>query len=81
MDEPNKLPLLKKLLQMLVEQLRAQDHVAIVVYAGAHGLVLEPTLVTRRNVSTKQSIAFKREDLQQAEPESTWRMLSRKNIS
>ncbi|MEO8474083.1 MAG: von Willebrand factor type A domain-containing protein [Chryseolinea sp.] len=43
MGEPNKLPLLKSSLKMLVEQLREQDHVAIVVYAGAAGLVLEPT--------------------------------------
>lgn len=43
MDQPNKLPLLKSSLKMLVEQLRPKDHVAIVVYAGAAGLVLEPT--------------------------------------
>jgi len=43
MNEVNKLPLLKSSLKMLVEQLREQDHVAIVVYAGAAGLVLEPT--------------------------------------
>jgi Ca-activated chloride channel homolog len=43
MDEPNKLPLLKSSLKMLVEQLRGQDHISIVVYAGAAGLVLEPT--------------------------------------
>jgi Ca-activated chloride channel family protein len=43
MSDPNKLPLLKTSFKMLVEQLRAQDHVAIVVYAGAAGLVLEPT--------------------------------------
>jgi len=43
MNEPNKLPLLKTSFKMLVEQLRPQDHVAIVVYAGAAGLVLEPT--------------------------------------
>lgn len=43
MDEPNKLPLLKASFKMLVEQLRAQDQVAIVVYAGAAGLVLEST--------------------------------------
>lgn len=43
MSDPNKLPLLKTSLKMLTEQLRAQDHVAIVVYAGAAGLVLEPT--------------------------------------
>ena len=43
MNQPNKLPLLKTSFKMLVEQLRPQDHVAIVVYAGAAGLVLEPT--------------------------------------
>ncbi|MEJ1239181.1 von Willebrand factor type A domain-containing protein [Chryseolinea sp. T2] len=43
MSDVNKLPLLKSSLKMLVEQLRDEDHVAIVVYAGAAGLVLEPT--------------------------------------
>jgi len=43
MNQPNKLPLLKTSFRMLVEQLRPQDHVAIVVYAGAAGLVLGPT--------------------------------------
>ena len=43
MNDPNKPPLLKSSFKMLVEQLRPQDHVAIVVYAGAAGLVLEPT--------------------------------------
>ena len=43
MNQPNKLPLVKKSFQLLVDQLRAQDHVAIVVYAGAAGTVLEPT--------------------------------------
>lgn len=43
MSDPNKLPLLKSSFKMLVENLREQDHVAIVVYAGAAGLVLEPT--------------------------------------
>jgi len=43
MNAPNKLPLLKSSFKMLVNQLRQQDHVAIVVYAGAAGLVLEPT--------------------------------------
>lgn len=43
MDEPNKLPLLKSSFKMLVEQLRPDDKVSIVVYAGAAGLVLEPT--------------------------------------
>ncbi|HEY9842095.1 MAG TPA: von Willebrand factor type A domain-containing protein, partial [Candidatus Obscuribacterales bacterium] len=48
MDEPNKLPLLKRSLKLLVDQMREQDHVAIVVYAGAAGLVLPPTSGARR---------------------------------
>lgn len=43
MDEENKLPLVKSSLKLLVEQLREQDKVSIVVYAGNAGLVLEPT--------------------------------------
>lgn len=43
MSDPNKLPLLKSSFKLLVQELREQDHVAIVVYAGAAGLVLEPT--------------------------------------
>ncbi len=43
MDEPNKLPLLKSSFKLLVKQLRPEDHVAIVVYAGNAGLVLETT--------------------------------------
>jgi len=43
MRPANKLPLLKSALRMLVNQLRPQDRVAIVVYAGAAGLVLDPT--------------------------------------
>ena len=43
MQPANKLPLLKSALRMLVNQMRPQDRVAIVVYAGAAGLVLDPT--------------------------------------
>lgn len=43
MNEPNKLPLLKDSLRMLVNQLSSKDRVAIVVYAGASGLVLPST--------------------------------------
>ncbi|MBS1637399.1 MAG: von Willebrand factor type A domain-containing protein [Bacteroidetes bacterium] len=48
MDEPNKLPLLKSGLRLLVEQMRPQDKVAIVVYAGAAGLVLPSTPGTKK---------------------------------
>ncbi|WP_235513581.1 MULTISPECIES: vWA domain-containing protein [unclassified Sphingomonas] len=43
MQAPNKLPLLKQSLAMLVEQLDARDRVAIVAYAGSAGTVLAPT--------------------------------------
>jgi len=43
MDEPNKLPLVQASLKMLTDQLREQDKVAIVVYAGNAGLVLPST--------------------------------------
>ncbi len=43
MDAPDKLPLLKDSFRQLVPQLRAQDRVSIVVYAGSAGLVLPPT--------------------------------------
>ena len=43
MRPANKLPLLKSALRLLVDQVRPQDRIAIVVYAGAAGLVLEPT--------------------------------------
>ncbi|HOW62470.1 MAG TPA: VWA domain-containing protein [Candidatus Contendobacter sp.] len=43
MESPNKIGLLKPALKLLVRQLRPEDKVAIAVYAGAAGLVLEPT--------------------------------------
>lgn len=43
MDEPNKLPLLKQSLKLLLPHLRPEDEIAIVAYAGAAGEVLPPT--------------------------------------
>ena len=43
MEPPQRLPLIKSAFRLLVDQLRAQDTVAIVVYAGAAGVVLPPT--------------------------------------
>lgn len=43
MVDQNKLPLLKKAFGLLIEQLRPEDKVSIVVYAGAAGVVLPPT--------------------------------------
>jgi Ca-activated chloride channel family protein len=48
MDEPDKLPLLKRAFALLVDQLSANDTVSIVVYAGSAGVVLEPTVATEK---------------------------------
>jgi len=43
MESPDKLPLLKSAFRLLTRQLNANDRVSLVVYAGASGVVLEPT--------------------------------------
>lgn len=43
MNAPDKLPLLKASLKLLLTKLGDDDHVAIVTYAGAAGVALEPT--------------------------------------
>jgi Ca-activated chloride channel family protein len=43
MQSPDKLELLKSALRLLVRELKADDRVSMVVYAGASGVVLEPT--------------------------------------
>lgn len=43
MSDHNKLPLLKSAFKLLVKQLREEDKVSIVLYAGAAGVVLDPT--------------------------------------
>ena len=49
MDEPNKLPLVKYSMEKIISQLRPQDRVSIVTYAGSAGLVLEPTSGANKN--------------------------------
>ena len=46
MDEPDKLPLLKRAFALLVDQLSANDTVSIVAYTGSAGVVLKPTVAT-----------------------------------
>lgn len=43
MNSYDKLGLLKQGMDLLVDQMREEDHISIVVYAGAAGLVLDPT--------------------------------------
>ncbi|VXB82885.1 Ca-activated chloride channel family protein [Pseudomonas sp. 8BK] len=43
MDRRDGLPMVQGTLKLLVEQLRAQDKVSLVVYAGSSSVVLEPT--------------------------------------
>src|SRR5690606_24683617 len=48
MHSPDKLPLLRKAFAALTDQLRRQDTVSIVAYAGSAGLVLPPTSGDRK---------------------------------
>jgi Ca-activated chloride channel homolog len=50
MSPPNRLPLVKTAMQMLVDTLRPEDRVAIVVYAGASGVALPPTNGDKKHV-------------------------------
>ncbi|OQX47622.1 MAG: hypothetical protein B0D85_00975, partial [Candidatus Sedimenticola endophacoides] len=43
MDSPDKLPLLKRAMSLLSKHLDGDDRISVVVYAGASGVVLEPT--------------------------------------
>ncbi|HYP16923.1 MAG TPA: von Willebrand factor type A domain-containing protein, partial [Opitutus sp.] len=47
MNQPNKLPLVKESMRLLLGRLRADDRVAIVTYAGASGLALPSTPVAK----------------------------------
>lgn len=48
MDEPDKLPLVKRSLELLLENLHPDDTVGLVTYAGSAGVALEPTAVSER---------------------------------
>lgn len=48
MGNPNKLPLLKQAFKLLVKQLGPKDRVAIAVYAGASGLILDSTACSEK---------------------------------
>ncbi len=49
MNAPDKLPLVKNSMKMLLDSLHPDDTVSIVVYAGHTGVVLEPTAVSKRS--------------------------------
>ncbi|MBN7796334.1 vWA domain-containing protein [Parahaliea mediterranea] len=48
MNSPDKLPLVKQSMSLLLSRLQPEDTVSIVVYAGAAGTVLEPTPVKEK---------------------------------
>jgi Ca-activated chloride channel family protein len=50
MSDPDKLPLVIESLKLLAGQLSARDRISLVVYAGASGVVLEPTACDRKAV-------------------------------
>ncbi len=49
MNSPDKLPLLKSSIRMLVNQLRSTDRISMVVYAGSAGCVLPSTQASRKS--------------------------------
>lgn len=51
MQDPNKLPLLKRSMRILLDQLDERDRLGIVVYAGSEGVVLNPTTLDERGLS------------------------------
>lgn len=53
MDMANRLPLLKSAFKLLVNNLRAKDSVAIVVYGGATGIMLSPTSGAQKDTILK----------------------------
>lgn len=50
MNRPDKLPLVKQAMEMLVENLDRRDQIAIVVYAGSSGVVLPSTSAAEPDV-------------------------------
>ena len=52
MDEPNKLPLVKRAMQMLLGKLNKADHIAIATYASSSGIALDSTACTEEGVHT-----------------------------
>lgn len=50
MSSRDKLPLSKTAVCMLLHKLNADDHVSLVVYVGAAGAVLEPTVASEREI-------------------------------
>ncbi|MEK6216497.1 MAG: VWA domain-containing protein [Boseongicola sp.] len=49
MQDANKLPLLKQSFRLMLAELRPEDEVSIVTYAGSAGQVLEPTKAAERS--------------------------------
>jgi Ca-activated chloride channel family protein len=56
MDDPAKLPLVQASLKLLTDQLRENDNIAIVVYAGSAGLVL-PSTSGANKIKIKEAIS------------------------
>ncbi len=59
MNEPNKLPLVKEALRIMVRQLGESDRIAMVVYAGAAGVSSRALEGTSRKQSSAHLIGFK----------------------
>lgn len=51
MQSPDKLPMLKRAMKLLIEELDERDRVGMVVYAGTEGVVLPPTRLDQEGKS------------------------------
>ena len=82
MQPANKLPLLKSALRMLVNQLRPQDRVAIVVYAGAAGAGPRSHIRCRQRDHPRSPLAVRgRRIHRRGAPAYAWRTMSHGNIT
>ena len=72
MNPPNRLPLVKAGLRMLIDRLTARDRVAIVVYAGSAGLCLKSTPGDQKDTIRQRSTGFMPAAAPTAAKASSW---------
>jgi hypothetical protein len=77
----DKLPLVRTAMRMLTDVLTERDRVAIVVYAGASGLVLPSTPGDQRSASTTLSNGWQPAARPMARQECSWPIRSRNTTS
>ncbi len=79
MEAPDKLPLVKSAMKMLVDHLDVDDRISLVVYAGASGLVLDGNAFQTQPPFSMHSIGLWLAGQQTGEPASSSLMPLRKS--